>query len=119
MKYRYLDQKRLNESYYSDYTLDFQSVSNSNGSVLFIDHSHNQELTIGINIDDTELNYRVKTEFPATIADLIDLAIAIYTSDRLAHQNLTKKQRRFYVKLPVRHPELLNEEKHHGYQHSG
>jgi hypothetical protein len=110
MNYRPSLQQKLNESDYSDYTLHFQSVSNSNGSVLFIDHSQDQKLTIGINVDDTEFKYRVKAQFPAIVADLIDLAVAIYTSDRLAPQSLTKKQRRFYVILPLRHPELFSAE---------
>lgn len=103
-------QRKLNESNYKDYTLDFQPVLNSNGSVQFFDHSQNKKLTIGINVDDIEFKYRVKAEFPPIVADLIDIAVAIYTSDRLAPQSLTEKQRRFYVILPVRHPELLNTE---------
>ncbi|BAY44308.1 hypothetical protein SAMD00079811_19040 [Scytonema sp. HK-05] len=110
MNYRPSLQQKLNESDYSDYTLHFQPVLNSNGSVLFIDHSQDKKLTIGINVDDTEFKYRVQAEFPAIVADLIDLAVAIYTSDRLAPQSLTEKQRRFHVRLPVRHPELLSAE---------
>ncbi len=103
-------QQKSYESDYSDYTLHFQAVSNNYGSVLFVDHSQNKKLTVGINVDDIEFKYRVKEEFPAIAADLIDLAVAIYTSDRLAPQSLTEKQRRFHVILPVRHPELLSAE---------
>jgi hypothetical protein len=110
MKYTPSRQKKLNESNYKDYTLDFQPISNSNGSVQFFDHSQNKKLTIGINVDDIEFKYRVKAEFPPIVADLIDLAVAIYTSDRLAPQSLTEKQRRFHVILPVRNPELLSAE---------
>jgi Queuosine biosynthesis protein QueC len=110
MSYRPSLQKKLNESDYSDYTLHFKPVLNSNGSVLFVDHSQDKKLTVGINVDDREFTYRVRAEFPAVVADLIDLAVAIYTSDRLAPQSLTEKQRRFHVILPVRHPELLSAE---------
>ena len=110
MKYTPSHQKKLNESNYKDYSLDFQPVLNSNGSVQFFDHSQNKKLTIGINVNDIEFKYRVKAEFPPIVADLIDIAVAIYTSDRLAPQSLTEKQRRFHVMLPVRHPELLNAE---------
>ncbi|ALF52911.1 hypothetical protein ACX27_08630 [Nostoc piscinale CENA21] len=95
---------------YQDYTLDFQPVSNIDGSVLFIDHSRGKQLNFGINVDDKEFKYRVKADFSPVVADLIDIAIAIYTSDRLAPQNLTEKQRRFHVKLPVRNPEWLSSE---------
>jgi hypothetical protein len=110
MKNRPSLQQKSNDSDYIDYTLHFQPISNSNGSVLFIDHSADKKVIVGINIEDTEFKYRVKGEFPAIVADLIDLAVAIHTSDRLAPQNLTGKQRRFYVVLPVRHPELLSAE---------
>ncbi|NET01127.1 MAG: hypothetical protein F6K61_11250 [Sphaerospermopsis sp. SIO1G1] len=110
MNHKPLRQPKLTESNYKDYTLHFQPVENSNGSVLFIDHAHNKKVTIGINVGDTELKYRVLGELPPIIADIIDLAVAIYTSDRLAPQNLTGKQRRFNVILPVRHPELLSAE---------
>jgi len=110
MNYKPSLQQKLKESDYRDYTLHFQPVLNSNGSVTFVDHSQDKKLTVGINVDDTEFKYRVKAEFPAIIADLIDLAVAIYTSDRLAPQSLTEKQRRFHVILPVRHPELLTAE---------
>lgn len=110
MKYTPSRQKKLNESNYKDYTLDFQLISNSHGSVQFFDHSQNKKLTIGINVDDIEFKYRVKAEFPPIVADLIDIAVAIYTSDRLASQSLTGKQRRFHVILPVRNPELLSAE---------
>ncbi|WP_016951076.1 7-cyano-7-deazaguanine synthase [Anabaena sp. PCC 7108] len=103
-------QQKPTESNYKDYTLHFQPVENSNGSVLFVDHSQDKKATIGINVGDTELKYRVLGEFPPIIADLIDLAVAIYTSDRLAPQSLTKNQRRFYVILPLRHPELFSAE---------
>lgn len=110
MIYRLSPQQKFNESDYSDYTLHFQPVSNSNGSVVLIDHSENKKLTVGINVDDTELKCRVKVEFLAIVADLVDLAVAIHTCDRLAPQNLTGKQRRLHVILPVRHPELLSAE---------
>lgn len=94
----------------SDYTLDFGSGVNSNGCIQFTDHATKKESSIGITIDDEEFNYRVKQEFPSVVADLIDLAVAIHFADRLAFQNLRQDQSRIYVKLPVRHPEIMNTE---------
>jgi 7-cyano-7-deazaguanine synthase in queuosine biosynthesis len=110
MNYQASLQQQSGESDYNNYTLHFQPVSNTDGSVRFIDHSQGKELSFGINVDDTEFKYRVKAYFPDIVADLIDISVAIYTSDRLAPQNLTEKPRRFNVKLPVRHPELLGAE---------
>ena len=110
MNYRPSRERKSNDSNYNNYTLHFQAVSNSDGTVLFTNHSADKKVTVGINVEDTEFKYRVKGEFPAIVADIVDLAVAIHTSDRLAPQNLTGKQRRFYIVLPVRHPELLNAE---------
>ncbi len=104
-----IDQK-LHNGDHSNYTLLFEPVSNSNGSVRFIDHSQGKELTVGINVDDEAFGYRVQVEFPAIIADIVDLAVAIHASDRLAPHHLRKKKRRLYVVIPVRHPELLSAE---------
>jgi hypothetical protein len=110
MKYEPSIEQSLYDNDPSDYTLHFEPVSNSNGSVRFIDRSQGKELTVGINVHDEAFKYRVQAEFPAIIADLVDLAVAIHASDRLAPHNLREKKRRLYVVLPVRHPELLSAE---------
>ncbi|MGL5193448.1 MAG: hypothetical protein ACRC8Y_07570, partial [Chroococcales cyanobacterium] len=98
------------ESDRREYTLRFGAISNCNGSVQFFNHSSGKEVTVGINIDDQAFQYRVQAEFPAIVADLVDLAVAIHASDRLAPQNLSEKPRNLHIVLPVRHPELLSAE---------
>ncbi len=110
MNYESSTEQKLQDSDRRNYTLKFSPVSNSNGSVRFINHSQGKEQTIGINLVDQVFENRVQVEFPAIIADLIDLAVAIHTSDRLAPQNLNEKERHLHVILPVRHPELLSAE---------
>ncbi len=110
MKYEPSIEQSLYDNDPSDYTLHFEPISNSNGSVRFIDGSQGKELTVGINVHDKAFGYRVQTEFPAIIADLVDLAVAIHASDRLAPHNLGGKPRRLQVILPVRNPELLSTE---------
>lgn len=95
-------------TYDSDYTFYFDSVLSSNGSFRFMDHSKGKESTVGLTLDDQDFQYRVMRDFPSAIADLIDLAVAIHASDRLAFQHLRKKQTRISVVLPIRHPELMN-----------
>lgn len=99
----------FNQSF-RDYTFDFQPVLKRNGAVNFIDHFYNQEHLIGFNVNDEAFTYRVEKQFPSIIADLIDLAVSIYASDRLAFHDLDKTQRRIHVILPLRHPELFNSE---------
>jgi len=110
MNYEPSIEQKLHNCDYSNYSLHFEPVLNSNGSVRFIDHSQGKEVNVGINVDDEVFGYRVQAEFPAIVADLIDLAVAIHASDRLAPQNLSEKPRRLQVVLPVRHPELLSAE---------
>ncbi len=94
----------------NDYTLIFDSVLNSNGNVRFINHIKGKESTVGFIVDDKEFSYRTQVNCPSVIADLIDLAVAIYASDRLVSQDPRQKQSRLCMVLPVRHPELFNAE---------
>ena len=103
-----LDMMKKHHTHDSDYTLHFSPVLNRNGRVRFINHSRNNESSIGLTVDDREFGCRVQREFPSVVADLIDLAVAIHASDRLAVQHLRQEQSRIRVVLPVRHPELLN-----------
>jgi Queuosine biosynthesis protein QueC len=100
--------KKIYHTQDRDYTLRFEPLSNSNGTVHFIDHYKDEESTVGFTVDDREFGYRVQQNFPSIIADLIDLAVAIYALDRLAFQPLRQGQNCIHVVLPVRHPELLN-----------
>lgn len=54
-----------------NYTLRFEPLSNSNGTVHFIDHYKEEESTVGFTVDDREFGYRVQQNFPSIIADLI------------------------------------------------
>ncbi|MFB2893044.1 7-cyano-7-deazaguanine synthase [Aerosakkonemataceae cyanobacterium BLCC-F50] len=107
MKYNLPPEQRY-QMHNSDYTLHFDSILNSNGKVRFVDRSSNNESTIGITVDDEDFKFRIWQEFPSVIADLIDLAVAIYATDRLISHPLDKEQICISVVLPVRHPELLN-----------
>jgi 7-cyano-7-deazaguanine synthase in queuosine biosynthesis len=94
----------------SDYTLLFEDILNNHGKVHFIDNVTKEENILGFTINDTELGYRAQSSLPPIVADLIDLAVAICASDRLASQSLPKKQRSLNIVVPVRYPELLNAE---------
>jgi 7-cyano-7-deazaguanine synthase in queuosine biosynthesis len=109
MNYRTSIKRKAQDSDRKSFTLDFSPISNNKGFVRFIDHSEDQERTIGIKVVDQEFKYRVQVEFPTIIADIIDLTVAIQASDRLAPQNFEKK-RHINVILPVRHPELMSAE---------
>jgi len=110
MNYKpYLEEKTIDNEY-KNYNFIFSPVLNNKGSVRVLDDSRLEDKTFRLVVDDKELGYRVQTEFPSVIADLIDLAVAIHTSDRLAPYNLGGRQRCLNVSIPVRHQELLNAE---------
>lgn len=92
----------------SDYTLIFSSVQNDDGSVRFINRASGVEEAIGVSINDHDFRYRTQKEFPSIVADLIDIAVAIHTTDRLTQQPLEGKQTYIQVVLPVRNPDFLN-----------
>lgn len=92
----------------SDYTLMFDPIQNSNGSLVFLDHKKSIERTIGFTINDKEFSYRAIQDCPNIIADLIDVAVSIYAADRLIQQNQSENQCRICVVIPVRCPDLLN-----------
>ncbi len=99
-----------NESDRCDYIFNFGPISNKNGIVKFIDCSKGKESKVYINIDDKDFAYGVRKKFPTIVADIVDLAVAIHASDRLAPHKLDQNQRCLHVVLPVRHPELLSAE---------
>lgn len=91
-----------------DYTFIFGPIENGNGSVRVIEHNSGLEDHIGINIFDQDFQYRSWHKFPTVVADLIDLAVGIHASDRLALQSIRYEQTRIHVTLPVRVPEVMN-----------
>ncbi len=92
---------------YRKYTIGFPDIRDSGNSIRFINHSNNNETDVCLSLEDTEFKSRAYKEFPSIIADLIDLAVAIFASDRLVFQNPRQEQSYLHINLPVRHPELL------------
>lgn len=94
--------------YSREYTLQFSDVLDKSSAINVFDRIKKTESRVGISIDDRVFQYRIQKEFPSVIADLIDLAVAIHASDRLAFQSLRQQQTQIHTVLPVRHPEILN-----------
>ncbi|MEM1173118.1 MAG: 7-cyano-7-deazaguanine synthase, partial [Cyanobacteria bacterium P01_H01_bin.35] len=105
-----ISSSQKNKSDRCDYIFNFGPISNKNGTVQFIDRSKGKESKVDINVNDQDFAYGVRKKFPTIVADIVDLAVAIHASDRLAPHNLDQNQRHLHVVLPVRHPELLNAE---------
>lgn len=90
----------------ADYLYNFTDVRDGLCTVSVV-ASHKQEVTeIRAGIGDDELTPISCTVMPDSIADMVDLALAVYTADRLSC-SLDGNQCRIQVDLPVRHPELL------------
>jgi 7-cyano-7-deazaguanine synthase in queuosine biosynthesis len=65
-------------------------------------------LVLRYGIDDSEINTRLGALLPSRFADLIDIALAVHLSDRLAVRHSTREEprwhRRICTKIPVRSP---------------
>jgi hypothetical protein len=92
----------------SKFTFLFDPIMDSAGNVCLYDHFGSRKSNIKISVEDSIFSCRTQKYFPSIIADLIDLAVAIHASDRLAFQSLRQQQVEIFVVLPVRHPEILN-----------
>ena len=105
------DMNNSNVANTSCYSFYFTPISDKDGSIKFIDHANNNEQSIGLNVNDQAFGDRVEAQFPSIIADLIDLAVAIYASDRLipiTSNNFNNIPPRLFVKLPLRNSGLFN-----------
>lgn len=63
--------------------------------------------SVEFSLDDSSLLYRNLEEMPKHIADLIDLACAIYVTDGLSKHDLSKAIRQVYLRLPLREPHRM------------
>lgn len=60
-----------------------------------------------VSIDDNQLLFRYRSAIPGHVADLIDLAFAVYVADRLSNRK-SNHPRRIHLALPVRNAATLN-----------
>jgi 7-cyano-7-deazaguanine synthase in queuosine biosynthesis len=92
------------------YTLVFDSDSNQNLNIHFQDHTHPQSgRRLTLNIDDSVLRARRSSEYPEIVADIVDLAGAIYAADRISVPHESDKFRSLRVVLPVRCPDIFKD----------
>jgi len=87
--------------------MNYKCVFNGIGDRLdtaFFTNRHGETSSFRVKVDDSQLRYQSTT--PPQVADLVDLASAIYVADRLS---IRKKDCKRYiqVELPVRHRELF------------
>ncbi len=90
------------------YTFDFEGLSDhlQNSRLHITDHKENRKVTIRVSVDDTDFLRLRGLRVDSHIADLVDLAVAVYEADRWSqrHPEFPSVIR---VRLPVRHIETF------------
>lgn len=91
-----------------DICFEFPDILGKQNIVHFIEYPSVEQKSVIVILDDSSLRYRVQASFPSPVADLMDLALAIHTADRLTVQNLEQDQKHIHITLPVRNPEQMS-----------
>lgn len=89
-----------------DYTYTFDAIDDCLGAARVIAPHAGLDLTFQVATRDRHLAYWSSTEALPQIADLVDLAHAVYIADRFL-SGISGRSARIQVTLPVRRPELL------------
>jgi hypothetical protein len=90
-----------------EYTYTFADVRDELAPV-YIANSRTPDVTeIRAAIHDQQLASLSCSPMPAPVADIVDMALAVYVADRFS-SFCDGDRTRIHVTLPVRHPELLN-----------
>ncbi|GCE15114.1 7-cyano-7-deazaguanine synthase [Tengunoibacter tsumagoiensis] len=91
-----------------DYTYEYQSIHDElkKGHVLRVDHWTGEARNLNIALWDRDLLLRTTAdEVSSLIADLSDLAVAVYVADHLSERR-KKRTTRLLINLPIRSVEL-------------
>lgn len=90
------------------YTFEFEGLSDhlQNSRLQITDHQRGRKITIRVSVDDTDLLHLRGLQVDSHIADLVDLAVAIYEADRWAQRD-SEYPCVIQVRLPVRHLEIF------------
>ncbi|MCC6630168.1 MAG: 7-cyano-7-deazaguanine synthase [Chloroflexi bacterium] len=89
-----------------DYTFIFHAITATGGLVQFTDHRSRQRRDLRLAMNDDHLILATGRPMLSILADIVDLAGAVYVADRLSLQR-TPRRVRLEVALPVRHPDVL------------
>lgn len=90
-----------------DYVLTFSDLREQAGKIRLVDNRLDKSSIVGLEVRDRDLQSRQIAGMPSEIADLVDLAIAIYTSDRLCYRPAKSRVCYLHVELPLRNPRVF------------
>jgi Queuosine biosynthesis protein QueC len=93
-----------------DFRFQFEEVSLGFSQVLVTDYKNSETQRYQVFVDDRNMGIRLIPQFPARVSDLIDLAIAVFATDRILKPDM-KQRLRIHVILPVTDPELMSDTK--------
>ncbi len=97
-----------------DYTYEFDGISDrlTNSPLRIHNHRDGLQRDILVAVDDSDFLDIRGRQVPSHIADLIDLAVAIYEADRWSKRR-EDEPCKILVRLPVRHPEVFRSAEMH------
>ncbi len=91
---------------HSKFSYCFNDITHEFSSVQINEHKGRKCSSLQVGVNDKQIISEHHEYMPSTVADLIDLAVAIYTADRCSHAS-NGVARQIKVTLPVRNPLLL------------
>jgi 7-cyano-7-deazaguanine synthase in queuosine biosynthesis len=86
---------------------DFGEIRSQHGSLRATDYRQCVSNYLQVSVDDSQLDLSSFNGVSSRIADLVDIAVAVYVADRLSVRE-GDTTCRIQISLPVRHPEVLN-----------
>lgn len=86
-----------------DYTYVFNDIQPNFGWVVVTNHASGQHYQLQVSVDDSRLVSPERARLVAELADLVDLAVAVYTADRLSIRSADASSN-IRILLPVRRP---------------
>jgi hypothetical protein len=90
-----------------DYTYEFSDIGERQSYVKVTIHRTGEERTFTICVDDEDLARCRRRDVSQKLADLMDIAVAVYAADRTSKRE-PDIQCNIKINLPVRHPEVFN-----------
>ncbi len=88
------------------YIYCFDAITDKPSKVQFTNPYTYNTHSLHIAVNDSQFLFKRHHQMPPEIADLVDIAVAVYVADRLSIPK-SGMQRNIHIVLPVRHPEIF------------
>lgn len=90
-----------------DYCLKFEDITLGISYVQVTSYRIKETYIYQVFLDDRDIGIRALPQMPEAVSDMVDLAIAVFATDRILNADL-KQRFHIHVILPVRSPDKMN-----------